>query len=111
MSNSFLAEFDEIAHGAFADVGQADAGLYTLAPAAGIACRVFIDRAPVIQGEVADTYASVPEASIMLADIPNPEQGAILTVGTESWQLESEVRRDESIARFVLGPVPQTLDL
>lgn len=111
MSNPFLAAFDEIAHAAFADAGLADAGLYRLAPAAGIACRVMIDRAPVIQGEVSGSYSSVPEASIMLADVPDPQQGAILTVGTESWQLEGEVRRDESIARFVLGPLPQVLDL
>lgn len=110
MSNPFNAMFDDIAHAAFADAGIADHGTYTFDGEA-LPCRVMIDRNPVVQGEVVDSYASVPEASIFLADIPDPQQGAILTVGTESWQLESEVRRDESIARFVLGPPPQVLDL
>jgi len=112
MSNAFLAEFDAIAHGMFADAGTADLGEYRATAAAAPFAQpvaVMVDRARDTQGfnqrgsYTDDTVRVIKQAGLVLA------VGGLLDITGERFELRAVVEEDESAALWSAvsrGPVP-----
>lgn len=101
MTNSFITEFDALAHAAFADAGLADVALYTSAQssAPSVQCRVLVDRSLQTLGfeSAAVTRSTVIRA--WLADIGcAPTSGAIFAIGNERFVVDRVDTIDEGIA-------------
>jgi hypothetical protein len=114
MSNAFLAEFDAIAHGMFADAGTADLGEYRATAAAAPFAQpvaVMVDRARGEQGfqqqgsYVDVTVRVIKQPGLVLA------KGGLLDIGAgldaERFELRALVEEDESAAVWsVVKPRP-----
>ena len=94
--NAFLAEFDALAHGAFADAGMADLADYE-PPAGGRSLagtrRVFVDHSGQSLGEWDQVRAARTEVGVLLAD-GAVEAGGTLTLGSSTWTLQRIAERD-----------------
>jgi hypothetical protein len=113
MSNAFLAEFDAIAHEAFADAGIADTAIYRASAVAtpfALPVSVMVDRARAEQGfQQQGSYADVTvrvikQAGLVLA------KGGLLDIGAERFELRAVVEEDESAALWSVvkpRPVPE----
>lgn len=113
MSNAWLADFDAIAHSAFADAGIADAGTYrATAVAAPFAQPVqcMVDRARATQGfnergsYTDDTLRVIKQAGLVLA------KGGLLDIGSERFELRAILEEDESAVLWSVvkpRPVPE----
>ena len=103
MSNSNLAILDAAIHGAMAGAGIADTGTYTPPAGTPVTCRVYVDRAVQQMGDYGPVAGPRTIVGLLRADVPAPHAGGIVAVGTEQWELESEIARDESVTRWVVG--------
>lgn len=111
MSNDFLAEFDALAHAAFADAGMADAAV--LRQHAGsvpvdTACSVYIDREPAT-GDMGGTefYTDRVAVRVLRAGLTGkPVRGDTFTVtnadaSVEVFTIDQPLRSDESSWEFL----------
>jgi hypothetical protein len=96
MSNAFLADFDAIAHSAFADAGIADTGTYTgIAPGATpIPVRVMVDDDVAQVGELSRLPGTWARITLLRADVAAPARGARVVVGAQTFELEQMIRQD-----------------
>lgn len=113
MSNAFLAEFDAIAHDAFADAGIADTATYRATAAASPFAhpvRCILDRARATQGfnergsYTEDTVRVIKKAGLVLA------KGGLLDIGSERFELRAILEEDESAVLWSVvkpRPVPE----
>jgi hypothetical protein len=103
----FLRDMDATLAAAFADAGMADAATYT-PPGGGpaVPCMVYVDRDvqpyTVDQMDVATPRTVV---TFLLAEVANPQHAGTvtLTATAESFQLDAELRRDESRVVWVVA--------
>lgn len=107
MTNSTIPEMDALMHGIFVDAGLAEAAATALYQAPGettqIECRVYVDRNLQTIGDFGPSSGPRTLIGILLADVPAPAQGALITIGSEVFSLESQESRDEGISRWVVG--------
>src|SRR5688500_2481103 len=99
MSNAFLQEFHPDAHAAFLDAGIADEGSYSAQGAAGLPCRVFIDRDQA-SASLAGVEITSGEAllRVLRADVAaTPRVGDVVTIGTESFRVARRAPGDEGL--------------
>lgn len=103
---AFLREFDADAFACFLGAGMADTAEYT-APAGGAAipCEVLVDRDVRDYGEDASPVATSYTLVTFQRDQVTPERGGTVVVDSESFTLDAEVRKDESISRWVVTRV------
>lgn len=100
----FLREFDAAAFAAFRDAGIADEPTYQASGAASAEpCGVvLIDRAMRdFADDLAPVGTSYVRVTLQLAQVA-PERGGRLTVGGETYVLDSELERDSSVSRWVV---------
>jgi len=112
MSNAFVAEFDAIAHEAFADGGIADLGEYratALAAPFAQPIRCMVDRGSAQQGF--GQQGSYSDVTVRLILQPGfvPAVGGLIDITGERFELRAIVDEDESAVLFAVvskGPVP-----
>lgn len=110
MSNAWLADFDAIAHSAFADAGIADTAIYRATAAAApfaLPVQCMVDRARDTQGlnqqgSYTDvTVRVIKQAGLVLA------KGGLLDIGSERFELRAILEEDESaVVWSVVKPRP-----
>lgn len=101
-----LRAFDAAAAAAFLEAGAADEATYT-PPGGGtpIDCTVLVDREHQEFGDGGEPISGQRVVvTVFLAEIDDPKQGALVTVGAESWVLYRELLRDESRAQWTVRP-------
>lgn len=89
MTNAWLTDFHAAAHVAFLDAGLADEGSYSVQGAAGINCRLYVDRDQA-SAELAGVEITSAEALIRVlrADVSvTPRVGDVITIGSESFRV------------------------
>lgn len=99
MSNAFLEEFYPGAHAAFLDAGIADEGSYSAQGAAGIPCRLFVDRDQA-SASLAGVEITSAEAllRVLRADVATtPRVGDVITIGAESFRVVRRAPGDEGL--------------
>lgn len=99
---AFMAAFDGLAHGAFADAGIADLGVYTppgVDPVPVPNVRVFVDRAVQQIGEFGNISAGRTEVRYLLSDV-SPEAGGKLLVDGDTFINTAEIDNDGSLSRW-----------
>lgn len=112
MSNAWLADFDAIAHSAFADAGMADTATYRATAAAApfaLPVQCMVDRARATQGfnergsYTEDTVRVIKQAGLVLAI------GGLIDITGERFELRAVIEEDEGAALWAVvsrGPVP-----
>jgi len=105
-----LQDLDAAIHDAFTGAGFAAVGTYlrkggdqlteTVDPV-----RLYVDRATQQMGEFGQSVGQKDAISILLADVPAPAKGAVITFDGESVTLEAMESRDESRERWVVSHV------
>lgn len=101
---AFMADFDALSHGAFADAGIADVGVYTppgvdAVPVLGV--RVMVDRAVQDAGDFRQVNVGRVEVSYWLADV-TPVAKGVLVVDGDTFINDSEIDNDGSLSRWVV---------
>lgn len=96
MTNPWLADFDAVAHSAFADAGLADTGIYTgIAPeAAPVPVRVMVDDDVAQVGELSRLPGTWARITLLRSDVAVPARGARVVVGAQTFELEQMIRQD-----------------
>lgn len=100
MTNSFISDFDAMAHAVFLAAGMADYAIYT--PAEGdqpsVMCRVLVDRAVAANGFATEVLSPAVTIRVLLADIGAlPRTGAIFQIGDERFVVDREPDLDEGL--------------
>lgn len=107
MSNSFLAEFDELAVDSFRDVGLADIAQYR-AGATVIPCTVMVDRTSQGFGDGETVVVSLlVTVTLFKADgIPRPLKGHKISIvdGGETFTVDEIQNEDESRYVVIVKP-------
>lgn len=99
MSNSFLAEFDALAAGAFADAGMADAAQFRFDRNAALSnCTVYVDRGMQDVGDQAVRKNPLITITSFRAEIPVPKiNESEFVVGGETFVVVAQAdNSDES---------------
>lgn len=100
-----LRAMDATLMGAFHAAGFADAATYTPPVGNAVGCTVYIDRAAAFLDQDGVAVAGHRIViGILRADVDRPEAGGIVAVGSETFELEEVLQRDESITRWVVLP-------
>lgn len=103
---AFLRDLDNQLMGAFHAAGLADDATYT-APSGGAAvpCRVYVDRDPAtLELNGVDVAGNRVMVGILRAEIDRPDIGGVLVIEGDNFVLESRIRNDESLTRWVVAP-------
>lgn len=101
----FLRGLDADIMAAFHGAGMADSATYAPPVGATVDCKVYVDRAAAfLSQDGVDVAGHRIVIAILRADVARPEAGGIVTVGTETFELEELVQQDESITRWVVLP-------
>ena len=94
---------DAVIHSAMTAAGVAGSGQYQLGTGADLPCRCYFDES---QQEFGEDLAPVAGAkrllSIFLADVPNPQRLATVTLDGDVWTLKKQVAIDQSLAQWVV---------
>jgi len=104
----FLQQFDSLLIDAFWDVGMADDAVYT-APEGGFArsCQVLVDRDVRDYGQEAAQVGTAYTLITFQRSQVTPHRGGSVVVGpigdTQRFTLDAEVKRDESMSRWVVS--------
>ena len=100
-----LRAFDATLMDAFHAAGWADTATYTPLVGAPVACKVYVDRAAAFLDQDGVAVAGHRIViGILRADVDRPEAGGMVAVGSETFELEELLQRDESITRWVVLP-------
>jgi hypothetical protein len=107
---AFLQDFDTTAFEAFLSAGLADEALYTPpGGAAAVACQVLVDRNLRDYGEGATTVGTAYTLVTFHRSQVDPQRGARVVVdpagAANAFLLDAEVKRDESMSRWVVTRV------
>jgi hypothetical protein len=110
-----LAELDAELHGAFADAGLADTGLYTpppphplppdYEPPEPLAVAVYLDRSSQAVGAAGQAVVSGTRIGIILAGVLPRQGGTVAIDGGATWRLGELQDNDGSIATFAAAGV------
>lgn len=113
MTNSALASMDAVIHRQLAAAGlaepQGEAVYYATANDDGVPVRCYVDRGLQSMGELGQVIGSRTVLGILRADVPDPQQGAIVElikmgVVVERFVLEApDASSDESLSRWVVS--------
>ena len=97
--SAFLTSLDAEIHAALADAGLADDAHYT-APGGvePVPCRVYLDERTWTVGEYAPAYADAARLTILRADVPDPVEGATVTILGRTWTLRQPIDNDDGIS-------------
>ena len=102
---AFLADLDASLHASFAAAGMADAGSYfdegAATDAAGVPCRVYVDRDVQTVGEQRQFKAGRVEVSYVLPDV-SPRQGGRLLVDGDTYINADKISDDGSLSRWLV---------
>jgi hypothetical protein len=104
---NFLRDFDTTAFEAFLGAGLADEALYTpLGGPAAVACQVLVDRDVRDYGDDAAQVGTAYTLITFQRRQVTPRRGGSVVVGpsgdTQRFILDKEVKRDESMSRWVV---------
>jgi len=103
---AFLQDFDATAFEAFLGAGLADDALYTPPGGAAAACQVLVDRDVREYGEGATTVGTSYTLVTFRRSQVDPQRGARVVVdptgAANAFLLDAEVKRDESMSRWVV---------
>lgn len=69
---------------------------------AGVPVQVLVDRAAAFLGAMGDVAGTRVTVDLFLAQVPSPQRGDTLTIGTEVLKLDQLDARDESLSRWVV---------
>jgi len=98
-----LRAIDATIHAAMVAVGLADSGQYQGSTGAAVPCRCYFDENQSDFGEdVAPVAGAKCVLGIFLADVPNPQRLATVTLGGQVWTLSKQVAIDQSMATWVV---------
>lgn len=100
MINAADARIDAKAASLYLRTGMGESGTLTIA-SVPTDCSVLIDKDVQTVGDDGQIIGIVDTATFLLAEV-TPVGGAILTVGTETWSLVSELSANGSTAQWVL---------
>lgn len=84
--------------------GMADAAVYTPAMGSPIACEVLVDRGVQVLGEFGNVTGRRTEITF-LAPAFAPAKGESVSVGSETWVLETLLDADDSAVLWVVTKV------
>ena len=103
---AFLRDLDNQLMGAFHAAGLADDAMYTAATGGtAVPCRVYVDRDPAtLELNGVDVAGNRVMVGILRAEIDRPDIGGVLVIEGDSFVLESRIRNDESLTRWVVAP-------
>lgn len=100
-----LQAMDAAIAAGFAAAGMADAASYTppgynATVVTGI--TVLVDRAAQFFDDANGVAGTRTVITLYLAEVANPLRQGVITVGSESWNLDKELARDESMVQWVV---------
>jgi len=97
-----LRAFDSTALDAMLLAGLADDAIYTPAIGDPIATRVLVDRAVQTIGDYGQVSGPHNSVTFLVAEV-SPKKGETVTVGTETFTLESKQSEDEARAVWTVS--------
>lgn len=102
MTNPLLAANDAKIFASFARAGFADAAVYTPISGRPVNCTVVIDRQIAVLGDIGEVVGYKTAATFKRSEV-QPQVGATLTIGSETWTLEKKSSEDESLSEWILN--------
>jgi len=103
MSNVGVADLDAKIFAGMMRSGLADDAAYTEGTGSPMPCRVIVKRDTQIIGEYGQVVGERTTVSFLRAEVPTPKRSATVTVGTDSWTLESKQHEDESVSEWIVN--------